>query len=239
LIILENNIYPALPLREEELTFAPRAGEGGILATSKKFDSPFVLKYLPDVAKALRYQSRSLRYSLELNKAILALLIIALFIILDGFMTSNKSRGFTLLEIMIVVAIVVILTAIALPSYQDYLKRAKIMPAIQVLSEKQTRMEQCYQDHQGSYAPTPACAVCPSPDDATYVIASTDDFDFTCEAAKSTFTLTATGKGSMAGFTYTVNQVNTRTSTIADVSDRWNATSANCWITGKGGQPCQ
>ena len=43
---------------------------------------------------------------------------------------NNKTTGFTLIELMIVIAIIGILAAIALPAYQDYLKRARITEGI-------------------------------------------------------------------------------------------------------------
>ena len=42
----------------------------------------------------------------------------------------KKQQGFTLIELMIVVAIVAILAAIALPAYQDYMKRSKVSEAV-------------------------------------------------------------------------------------------------------------
>lgn len=49
-------------------------------------------------------------------------------------MNMKKAQGFTLIELMIVIAIIAILAAIALPAYQDYATRAKVSEVI-VMSE--------------------------------------------------------------------------------------------------------
>lgn len=57
----------------------------------------------------------------------------------------KAQKGFTLIELMIVVAIIGILAAIALPAYQDYTVRAKMSEAIMALSSCRTTIAEVYQ----------------------------------------------------------------------------------------------
>ncbi|PJG59873.1 type IVa pilus major pilin TapA [Aeromonas cavernicola] len=57
----------------------------------------------------------------------------------------NKQSGFTLIELMIVVAIVAILAAVALPAYQTYTQRAKFSEVISAASPAKTAFEVCVQ----------------------------------------------------------------------------------------------
>ena len=57
---------------------------------------------------------------------------------------QNKQQGFTLIELMIVIAIVGILAAIALPAYQDYTVRAKVSEAMVTMAEAKTTIAEYY-----------------------------------------------------------------------------------------------
>jgi type IV pilus assembly protein PilA len=58
----------------------------------------------------------------------------------------KKQQGFTLIELMIVVAIIGILAAIAIPAYQDYTIRAQVSEGLSLASGSKTAVAEFYQD---------------------------------------------------------------------------------------------
>ena len=61
----------------------------------------------------------------------------------------KKQQGFTLIELMIVVAIIGILAAIAIPAYQDYTIRAQVSEGLSLASGAKTAVAEFYQDSGG------------------------------------------------------------------------------------------
>lgn len=140
---------------------------------------------------------------------------------------KKASLGFTLIELMIVVSIVAILAGIALPSYNDYIKRSRIAEMTSTLSDMRVKMEQYFQDNRGYTGACTAGTVAPPP-------ANTSFFQFACNIPDAnTYTVTATGIGSMVGFQYTIDQANTRRTVT--VGSGWGGGGSTCWVLSRGG----
>lgn len=136
---------------------------------------------------------------------------------------QRLNNGFTLIELMVAVAIVAILASIALPNYNDYVTRSRISEATSGLAAKRVRLE-AYFDNNRTYVGAPDCA-----SDAT----TSASFTFSCSTATaSAYTIQALGKVAMAGFTYTINQANAKATT--SVPSGWTS-STSCWVQRRDG----
>ncbi len=142
-------------------------------------------------------------------------------------------RGFTLIEVMIAVAIVGILAAVALPSYREYIIRGQLTDATNGLSAIRANMERHFQDNR-TYATAGAFVTpCANPDVTQRTFGL---FVISCpvEPTANNFTLQAVGSGSVASFTFTIRENDVRGTTSAMAG--WN-TCASKWLTKKG-QAC-
>jgi type IV pilus assembly protein PilE len=147
-------------------------------------------------------------------------------------MASRQERGFTLIEVMITVAIIAILSMVAYPSYRDYLVRGQLVEASNGLATVRAQMERHFQDNR-SYATVGAFT---TPCAAAVATRTFGNFVVSCAVAATdtTFSLQAVGSGPVNGFTYTINQQDVRATTAAPAG--WN-TCATGWIMKKG-QTC-
>lgn len=136
----------------------------------------------------------------------------------------GQGAGFTLIELMITVAIIAIIAAVGYPSYRDYVQRSRIAEATGTLSVTRVRLEQYYQDNRRYGTVGTTCGV---------AMPSGDYFTFACATSNGAqeFVLTATGSGGMSGYTFTVNHNNLQ-QTTAFVGA--GSLPANCWLKRKG-----
>lgn len=140
-----------------------------------------------------------------------------------------RLRGFTLIELMITVAVIAILAAIAVPSYQDYVLRGRLVDSTNALSALRARMEQYYQDNR-TYVSVDAKILSPC---ASSSKAGT--FTVTCPTlTATTYVLTATGSASTDGFVYTLDQNGNQATT--GLPSKWGTVPSGnaCWIMRKG-----
>ncbi|WPG37642.1 pilin [Variovorax sp. EBFNA2] len=84
----------------------------------------------------------------------------------------NVQKGFTLIELMIVVAIIGILAAVALPAYQDYTKRAKVTELILAASACRTTISEVVQSATGTSLPNGGAWGCESTSATSQYVAS-------------------------------------------------------------------
>lgn len=129
-------------------------------------------------------------------------------------MKRSMQQGFTLIELMIVVAIIGILAAVALPAYQDYTKRAKMSEVVLAASACRTSVTEVYQS--GSVSNPPGingwgCEIGAGTSNAT-----------TMTKYVASVTTTADGKVTATAQGFNDPQIDTKTVTLVPLIDAAN-----------------
>lgn len=133
-------------------------------------------------------------------------------------------NGFSLIELMIVVSIIGILASIAVPAYQEYVRKGRAAEATSNLADLRIKMEQCFQDTRAYN--NAACEIFCAPTSGAV------NFTYTCtDRTATTYTIAAAGVAGqgMSSFAFSVDQNNGKLSTYDGTS------GTGCWLTAKGG----
>lgn len=135
---------------------------------------------------------------------------------------SAGIRGFTLIELMITVAIAAIIAVVALPSYSAYLQKQKIRAAQSDLAGLVLQMENHFQQQLRYPEPTSGTAETRSVFPGWSPSQEEPAFDYRVEIASGrVYTLTATGLGRLSDCSLSITNENIRTSSGCGNGSGW------------------
>jgi type IV pilus assembly protein PilE len=117
---------------------------------------------------------------------------------MDSVMWANKQRGFTLIELMMALTIVVILTAIAVPAYKNYISTARETEGHNNLAALQMAQEEYYLENNAYFAGADT-ATLQTNSNGLWTATGSDgviNFDYAVTLSGGGYTATATGNSS-------------------------------------------
>ncbi len=141
---------------------------------------------------------------------------------------NTQQQGFTLIELMIVIAIIGILASIALPAYQTYTKKAKFSEVVLATSPVKTAMELCIQE-SSSATPITDCAD-GGTSNAGKVVKASIPTAFAGQLAGMTLAATGKSPGMITATAVAALNVNSKTQTYTLTPTAANGTVT--WATG-------